>query len=276
MASTGGSNELEGLLTRTHDDTRRFKFLRIVNTEATQGTPYNFTVTLGNDVRLDSAIEIHLVSVVIPNIANNISEAIGNSVVAINFTIAGPFVEQIPDGFYNIAQLIATLTAEIDVFIAPSTISITQSPLTNLLTFTITGPETFQIVPNSFASTIGFFSLYPFATSATAGGIVSLYGSTIFYIHSHELGANITYLISTSGNVNDVNGMFTIPVTVPYGSVQTYVSTDQDRVVFGRIGNAARNFNITLRTNNGREYTELTPNQEVIITVKLFWSSSLR
>src|SRR5690348_7675120 len=110
--SSGNSNELEGELIRTHDDTRRFKFLRISNLERTNGTPWDFNVALGNDIRLDHAIELHLMNVSIPNIGNNVSGDIGNNVVAITFSGQGPLSFVIPDGYYTTAQLMTYILGQ--------------------------------------------------------------------------------------------------------------------------------------------------------------------
>jgi hypothetical protein len=65
--------------------------------------------------------------------------------------------------------------------------------------------------------------------------------------------------------------MFTIPVTVPYNSVQTYVGQEEDRIVFGRRGRSIRNFTIVLRGNNGRELV-LGENDQAVIVLKAFFS----
>lgn len=272
------SNELEGQLVRTHDDTRRFKILRISTAERTNGFPYDFTVNLGNDQRLDAAIELHLLTCSIPNIANNISAAIGNNFFHINFAIAGPFTFIIPDGFYNVSEITNYITTFLNPFIAPTVLSITQDPITGRLTFNSSGPDTFQFIfgsPDTLAATLGSVS------SSGAGmltwtleNLPSLYGATYFFIHSQELGPELTYLQTDGSDPNSVNGMFSIPVNVDYGSLQTYQAIEQDRVVFGRVGRSARNFKITLRTNGGRLYTELTDNQEVIIVMRMLWSTS--
>jgi hypothetical protein len=95
----------------------------------------------------------------------------------------------------------------------------------------------------------------------------------MFFIHSPELGANITYLdtLTTGGQTNDVNGMFSIPVNVPYNAVQAYQAEAEDRVVFGRRTRSVRNFSIVLRANNGRELT-LSENDQVIIVMKAIFA----
>ncbi len=275
------SNELDGSLVRTHDDTRRFKFFRISTTERTNGEPYNFNVNFGNDFKLDSSIEIHLVSATIPNIANNVSIALANNTFSMNFTVAGLVTFQVDEGFYNITDLLTTLTASINSLIGPSTMAVTQDPLSSKIRFEITaGPDTFDYLSyasgNLMANVLGgLVDSFPLQTNYILETIPSLYGSTIFFIHSQELAPELTYLQANGSDVNSVNGMFTIPVTVPYGNMQTYYGTELDRVVFGRVGRSTRNFSLVIRTNHGRFYTELTDNQEAILTIKVLWSDRL-
>lgn len=282
------SNELEGQLVRTHDDTRRFKILRLSTAERVNGLPYDFVVNLGNDFRMDTAIEVHLVSASIPNVANNVSAVIGNNIFRIQYSATGTVQVVVPDGFYNINQLTSYLQNQINIATPGTTLTITQDPITGQLTFTVVGLETFQFLAAEpgLPFDIGIYSpLSPTLggnlnslagrVTYTLDGIPSLYGSTMFFIHSQELAPELTYLQSDGSDVNSVNGMFTIPVNVPFGAIQTYAANDQDRVVFGRIGRSARNFHLTIRTNGGRLYTELTDNQEAIFIMRLLWSSSM-
>lgn len=275
------ANELEGTLVRTHADTKRFKYLRISNQERVSGTPYDFECAFGTDVRMDHVIELHLHSVSIPNIANNVSAAIDNNVFQANFTIAGPFNIVIPDGFYSTSSMLAYLTTQINAFIGPSTIAITQDPITNLITFTITGAETMQILSlasgSTLAPTLGIYadSGAGLATYTTTS-IPNFRGATYYFIHSLELGSNVTYLISQNGQTFDVNGIFSIPVDVAYGVNQTYhADSELDQIVFGRSAYSLRRFRITLRTNHGRLLTELPENAEVVIVLKVFWSAGI-
>ncbi len=274
------ANELEGTLVRTHSDTRRFKYLRISNQERVSGSAYDFDCAFGTDIHLDQVVDLHLHSVSIPNVANNVSAVIGNDVFQAVFTIAGAYAAVIPDGYYSSAALMAWLTTAINTFIAPSTIAITQAGVTNLITFAITGAETMQMLSSASGSTVAdtlgiYVDSAPGLTTYTTISIPSLRGATYYYIHSVELGANITYLITSTGQTTDVNGMFSIPVNVPYGVNQSYqADNENDQIVFGRSAYSLRRFRITLRTNHGRLLTELPNNAEVIIVFKIFWSQS--
>jgi hypothetical protein len=277
------SNELPGQLVRTHSDSRRYKYLRISSKERPIGDePYNFECAFGPDIRLDHMVDLHLHSVSIPNIGNNISLDIGNSSLFIDFTIAGIQTFVIPNGYYSTASLMNSLTTQINAIIAPSIITIAQDPVTNLISFTITaGPETFQILGILGGSTLApYIGIYnnsaPAITTYTTTSIPNLYGSTYYYIHSSDIGSNLTYVLSNNGQVNDVNGMFSIPVNTPYGAMQTYLADNEnDQIVFGQSAQSLRRFRITIRTNGGRLLTELPTNSEVVIILKAFWGQGL-
>ena len=224
---------------------------------------------------MDRITEVHLMSASIPNVFPNISAARGNSTFQATGTIAGAISFVVPDGQYNQTQLMAQLKTQIDAAIAPSTVAIAQDPVTQKITFTITGAETISYLNEDSGSTIAPFIgiLVDSAALAvyTTDSITALNGETMFYIHSVDIAQNSTYL-NTTQNTNDVNGFVSIPVTVPYGAYQNYQPTENlDRSVFGRSGRAVRGLNITMRGNGGRELTELTDQFEVVIVLKLMF-----
>ena len=201
------------------------------------------------------------------------SENIGNNVFRIEFAGSPVTFLTIPDGFYTTADILTILNTSIT---APSgTIVFTQDPITGSIIATSSAIAITIIGSPSFPNTTGLNSYLGFTTPRgpslviTSGSRPALNGDTIFFIHSADLGMNITYLDtkSSGGEINDVNGMFTIPVTVPYNQIQSYIGQPEDRIVFGRRTRSVRNFNITLRTNNGRELT-LGENDQVVIVLK--------
>ena len=267
-------NDFSAVRTAKWQDTNRFKYIRVSNQERTSGTPSNFQVNLGNDTILDRCEQIQLISAVIPNVGFNISAAIGNNQFNIFFLPGTPASFIIPDGQYTTAELLALLNAVVP---PAGTFVATQNPNTGRITLTSSVTAFVVAGSRSFPNTSGLNSYLGFTTTSPgAGSLVwtaetrpTLYGDTVFFIHSPELGANITYLdtLTTKGQTNDVNGMFTIPVNVPYNSVQTYQAEAEDRVVFGRRTRSIRNFTIVLRTNNGRELV-LGENDQVLLVMK--------
>lgn len=264
-------NDFSAVRTAKWQDTNRFKYLRINNQERTSGTPTNFQINLGNDPILDRCEQIQLISCIIPNVGFNVSAKIGNNTFTIQFAGFPETILVISDGFYTTADILTLLNA----IPAPSgTIVFTQDPITGSIIATSSALSITIRGSPSFPNTSGLNSYLGFTSTQTSLVITSqsrpaLNGDTIFFIHSADLGMNITYLDTktSGGEINDVNGMFTIPVTVPYNQVQSYVGQPEDRIVFGRRTRSVRNFNITLRTNNGRELT-LGENDQVVIVMK--------
>lgn len=277
-------NELPGAAQHRYDETYRSKVVRVSSLERSSGTPNSFQVNLGNDIRLDCVISVQVLQVSIPNTTYNVSAAIGNNTFQADFTIAGPVAFAIPDGFYNTAQLMAYIQAQLNPLIAPSTIALTQDAVTNRVTFTITGAETAvynggSTFPITSASTVSPFLGMTATTSGAPAGIYtvpslpSLAGSTMLYVHSTTLSPNQVYLNTNDGNIEDVNGLVAIPVSVGWGVAQTYIGTDRDIVVYGRSCRSVKTFDITLRTNNGR-LLDLDPNEEAVIVLRFIYSPS--
>lgn len=266
-------NSFSGQLVRQHDDNERYTFLRISSKERTNGQPYNFVADLGNDVKLDNITEIHLMHASLPNIMNNVSVVLGNNEFTYTGTISGPQTILFTDGFYTTSQIIARLQSEINLAIAPSTIAVAQNAITGKITFTITGAETIQYDNTGLNFTIGITEPIPAVGAVSAQALPTLNGSTLFYVHSTEMSNNNTLLISDGSNIEDVNGAFTIPISVPFGVYQNYVGNENlDRIVFGRTGRSLRKFRIVIRTNGGRLATEITDNFEVVLVLKVLYN----
>ena len=263
---------LEGLLTVGHSDNKRYKILRLSSKERVSGTAYDFVCNFGNDGRLDNCQEVHLMNVSVPNIAYNISAGNGNNSFDFTAGISGPQSILFTDGFYSTSQVIDRLESEINLAIAPASVVITQNEFTKRLVFTVTG-DTIDVNGGSgLALTMGFTEQTGAFISLMAPSLPSLNGGTVIYIHSEDLANNITYLNSTTGNIVDVNGSFTVPVNVPFGAYQTYQGNEEtDRQVYGRVGKSLKRIRITLRGNGGRLLTELSDSFETVIVLKVFW-----
>lgn len=284
MFSQPTGNDIAAVRTAKWQDTNRFKYIRVSNLERTSGSPSNFTVNLGNDTLLDRCEQIQLVSAAIPNVMYNISDAFGNRTFSITWSVPlTTLTYDFAPGQYSVAQIITALLAGI---VPPGayTFTLAQDPSTGLITagstgaFTIPGSLTFPSNTTSLNSYLGFTSTQAPALSQTAQQRPVLYGSTMMFIHSPELGSNITYLdtLTSGGQTNDVNGCFAIPVNVPYNVVQTYQGSEEDRIVYGRRTRSVRNFSIILRTNNGVEMTDILDNTPIYITLKAVFSVDQR
>lgn len=272
-------NDLPGTRVTLHDDVVTYKFLRVSSNEILSGTSTAFQVNFGNDVKLTKTMEVHLLSAVIPNVNPNISAYRGNSTFTMTFAVGGTMTVTLPDGQYNITQVLDYLSTGFSAIMVNGPIVFSISPTTNLVTWNIPGGLNQAQITGLQASspslnwTLGFTqSTGAFATTATAASIPNLTGDTIFYIHSAILGNNQTYLNSNSGNINDVNGWVAIPVTVPFGYSQTFEGSELDgRVVLGSVGKPTNQFDITIRTNGGLLLPPFPPNFEMILTLKLYY-----
>jgi len=266
-------NSFGGQLVRQHDDNERYTFLRISSKERTSGNPYDFDARFGNDIKLDNITEIHLMQASIPNIGNNVSADIGNNVFTYTGTVSGPQQVVFTDAFYTTTQIINRLESEINLAIAPSTISVAQNATTGKITFTVTGAETITYSNTGLNFTLGFTESIGPIGAVSAQALPTLNGSTLFYIHSTNMSNNNTLLLSAGSNIEDVNGAFTIPISVPFGVYQNYTGNENlDRIVFGKTGRSLRSMRITLRTNGGRLFTELTDNFEMVLVLKVMYN----
>lgn len=272
------SNELEGNPIVEYNQSRKFRYLRIASNERTNGDPYNFLAQFGNDIRLDHTVAMSLQSITFPNIADNVSSAIGNDQLLLDFTTAGIVPVSFAAGYYSTAQIIALITAAVNPIITPSVLTITQDAISNKLVFVVTGGDTLTFMTaaqgSTLSPTLGILAQAGPAGGLTATALPNLRGATVLFVHSYELGGNVTYRMTPGSDVEDVNGILTVPIDVPYGAMQVYKPTDEDILIFGRIGTSTRNFQIVMRVDNGRLYTELTDNQPFILTFKVFTTRS--
>jgi hypothetical protein len=262
-------DNLSGLEIRNHTDTKAYKDIRVSSKDRFEGTPYDFTANLGNASELDRIVEMHLLAVSIPNIAYNVSAALGNNAFTSTSSVDGPISVLFADGFYTTDQIIARLESEINLVLTTATITIAQNAFNKKLSFTLSS-GTMSYDSTGLNNTIGITEPIPLVGATSAQALPALNGSTMFYIHSQDLATNKTYLL-TDGNIRDVNGAFSIPVDVPFGVYQEYQPTELDRHVYGRFGKSLKNFKIVIRTNEGRLYTELTDNFDVVLTLRLYW-----
>ena len=269
MRRTG--NELEGVLQRANDESVKFKYLRISSNEiAPGGTPYNFTVNFGNDASMDRGAFITPVACVCPNVANNVSAAIGNNVFLLTCTGTGVMYTA-PDGFYSLSDLLANIVVYINSIKGAG--YCVSSIVNNRAVLTVSGADFLAvgIINNPMAATLGFLNNAT-GVSISASTVPSLSGATVLYIHSSSVANNATYLNTNTGGVQDVNGCFTLPMVKGFGVIEStmFESGNNQKLILGCCGTPLRQLKFTLRVNGGRLYTELTPNLEFVLVLKIF------
>ena len=268
MTMNNGS-QIPGVLQRSNDESFNFKYLRISSKEiAPNGTPYNFTVNFGNDLKLEETIVVKPIACICPNVANNISVALGNNIFLITCTGNG-ITYTAPDGFYSISDLLGLIVAYINGIMGVG--YCTGTLVNNYVVFSTTAGNLIGVsaVNNPMAYSLGFIGS-AFGQTVTATALPVLTGATVLYIHSATVGNNATYLNTNNNNVNDVNGIFTMPMTNGFGAVESVLFDDGQKLILGRTGRSTKQLSFTLRVNGGRLYTELTINQEFILILKIY------
>lgn len=269
MHRTG--NELHGTKILNNDESVRFKYLRISSKEINAGgNPYDFTVSFLNDANLDRCMFLTPVACVCPNVANNISAAIGNNTFRI--TCTGTAVVYVaPDGFYSLSDLLANIVVYINSIKGSG--YCVSSIVNNRAVLTTTVGNTLIItyIGNPMAGALGFLTDV-LGVSVSASSVPSLSGATILYIHSSTVANNATYLNNSNGGAADVNGFLTLPMVKGFGVIEStmFESGNNQKLILGCEGVPIKQLKFTLRVNGGRLYTELTPNLEFILVLKAF------
>jgi len=276
MSSNRG-DDLVGTRVVQLEDTNRFKYYRVQSGEAVSGANYSFNMLFGNDVRMDQVIAVGLDKVIFQNGMPNVSAIKGNASFTYEGNSIGLQTVNVASGYYTTATLMTALQTALNASLAGvgTTYTITQNAITNLITFTRTaGGEFLRFLKspqNAMGSTLGIMADSGFVSAFTTTSAPDLTGEKVVYLHSAEIAPNLTY-IGTNGQVSDVNGAFTIPITVPIGQYQTYLGVDSDRIIMGRHGRPIRGFNFTLRGYGGRILSDMPANAVVIIVLKLFYN----
>jgi hypothetical protein len=125
-------------------------------------------------------------------------------------------------GQYDINDLIAELTTQIDAIIAPETVSITQSALTQKLTFTLSAGTLIlynEDDGNPMGGILGINQTSsPAAISQTADSLTSLEGLKNVYIASQAL-SNHTAMITRDKAKQNI--FCNIPIRATFGSIST-------------------------------------------------------
>ena len=261
-------NQIGGTLMRTNNESCCFKYLRISSKEiSAQYMPYNFTFNIGNDARIDRCMYIQPISCIFPNLGENISSTLSNNTFNL---ICNGIVRTvtIPNGYYNSSELMAYIQSAINAYVGAGFLTITMS--NHRFLWTSTGIIALTYANNPMASTLGFTQNIGSVSTFISPNVPNLTGSTVLYIHSNTVSNNATYINSSNNNVNDTNGLLTIPINCAYGGQQIYNFNETQKFVMGSSGTPVRQIVFTLRTNGGRLYTELTPNQEFILVLKIF------
>jgi len=235
---------------------------------------------LSNETSLHGIRSVWVQSVSVPNVFYNIDTH--NNEFRFNYGVSAHQIT-VPPGFYTIADLIANLETQIDLSIAPDTVTIVLDNITKKLTLTFTNPtaQIFSTDTQPIASTLAPFLGFTVTTAAalsvaTADEMPNLSGEEMIFLHSKDInGGNTT--ISTAGKNGsastnrNISTFCSIPVKVPFLNVISYesVGSDIDHINLEGARDMA-NISIKLRSSDGR-LLHLGDNHELIIVLKVFY-----
>lgn len=247
----------------------RHKFVRINNKNRIRGTPSNFTVDMSNDIDLHLCSAMWLQTVTLPHVFYNIDTH--NNVLIFEYN--GLKTVTVTPGFYTATQLMSALKIEIDLLIAPDTVTITLDNLTSKITFLFTNPvaQMFSVTGNPGSTMSPYLGITQDSVANiatfTAQSIPDLSGPQIVYLHSKEINLSNT-MLSINRNVS---AFASIPITVPYLSNIVYESYGSEIDLINLQGQKdITNIGIKLRSSDGR-ILELGDNHEMIIVLKVFY-----
>jgi hypothetical protein len=145
----------------------------------------NFTIGLGQEVKNHNVKRIVLRSVSFGNFEYNINTK--NQVLTLTTGADGAVTQTIPAGQYILSDLITRIQNIFNPLLTNS-LTITQDPNTYLITFTISGGDTIQVVSTStMAPFLGYTTTDPLASSVLAQRVPRLNGLTSCFIRSTHL-----------------------------------------------------------------------------------------
>ena len=160
----------------------------------------------------------------IPNTMYNINSY--NNTLNFPNTLSGNPIYTIPIGQYTIQALITAIQGLI------TGLTITQSPLTSKLTFTMVG-GTFTIIPNTtinpIAYVLGFETQQTLLTTYTCESIPDLGGLDNVYIGSQALSNHVSMITNTNQRQNV---FCNVPIDVAYGFTKTLDEDSYDTLDF--------------------------------------------
>ena len=164
----------------------------------------DFTISIGQSISIKQMV---IQSVTLPNTVYNINS--NNNVGFLNLIGLGTYVILVPEGQYNLADFLTTLTSLLTAVDIGS--SVVQNPLTLKLDFSFSYPAQFSTQSNSPLSKVlgtyinwGTTPLYYPATPAntfSANGFTDLSGTRNFYICSRTLGQGTNSILQSGANL---------------------------------------------------------------------------
>ena len=202
------------------------RLLRVTNNEVSSyssgsGASIKFQ---SNDSDLHGVNRIHLKTSIIPNTQYNINSK--NNLLNISWAdMAGPFAP-LPVGQYNITTFIAALQAEFDLITGEGAFEVVADPLTYKITITRLNGINFTIADKSVNPM--YLVLGQDKAKTSIGGVLecdsiyNLSGLRHVYVESFTLGKSLL-----TGSVKKYSTVADIPISVPFGSFQNDIHTEE-------------------------------------------------
>ena len=209
--------------------------------------------------------------VIVPNVFNNIrSLPESDANATYSYEIGGvPGSFTIPDGFYNITQLITYIEAQIAV-------TIVADANTGLLTLTNNTGADFEIITYADGNLIGDV-LGISATSTLANGASSTFGNK-YNLYSYQMVYIASRRLSDGFNVVSGAGRFpviaTVPIDVEYGGLIYYEVAEQHEIIYPSTNNIEE-IDIQLVNHYGH-VIPLPPNYHIQVLVEFQPLASMR
>ena len=235
----------------------------------------NFRVNLGNAYRSAPVTRIVLKQIQFPNNFYNVRTGV-DDVLTVQENGQAPFDVTIPQGFWEITDLLTEMKTQIDAgLVGGSTVTITLGNQDKKLLFTFSGTTAIVYANASGNSTIatnlGILQTTPgMSTNITGNAIPSLEGLTEVFLISDTLAP----LHTREYNNNQRNIFASIPITAPFTSQNIYRSQDEelDSIEYPTPGRLIRDIDIRLENREG-EAVNLSENHDVKIIFKVYYSS---
>jgi hypothetical protein len=251
------------------------RILRIASSDQVPELSENnsrFTVSLNETLNVQKIKGYSVLSVSFPNVFNNVTQSnLSNRLVILTDNGGGPiehFID-LPDGNYNVDDLITALEEAINPIITPDTLEITiKSDMDPRLVFTVSGGTTilWSTQQGSLATLLGITEDTMFLSSYTANSMTKLQGATNAFLHSKILAQN--NCLDAEGRIFSV--AVSVQVRAEFGAWNHWESSDEDlhSVMFETPRNLQK-INIVLRDLYGAVLD--VGHNELILVLRVFY-----
>lgn len=235
----------------------------------------NFTVQLEEKYYTQGVRAMQVHSCQVPNNFYNVGNEMANLTFNIIQTGQPITAVTIAEGQYTVSTYIAALKTAMDAkLVGGTTVTITQNPINQRLTFTFAGGvNTVSLVysdaTNGAFETMGFDPVtISAATSWAAGNIPNLRGIPQVYIHSREINGG-NYI---DGNRGSISCFAQVSFhDVPFGAMGNYTTRAEDLDVLNY--SRPRNFStirIVLRDSEGN-ILDIGTAGDIVIVLKILY-----